>query len=285
MRKAMVFTFLVAVVLSLGCAITDYPVIFDTRGADANAVMQSFYDKAMIVPSTQAATIWPDGTDDLFTLVTQNWEGDQWLYTYNNYDPTGALMFLDFTYCDPTHQTDCWVTKAWNPDLPNAYPHGDQSAGYNNVDNVFDYEYDTTCSGARSLSLLMSMVSRIGECGSGIWADKQGAAYEFSILDKVSFRGKEYYHLPIDSSVATFAVTGEDGAQATMPLYGRFNGYIDERLRTAIPMTPNAKYELRWLDSWISAHGHYVDLNTTYGSLNANFKVNVTTVQDALNRL
>lgn len=285
MRKLLCAAFCAAMVFSFGCAITDYPVITDTRGADANAVMQSFYDKAYIVPSGQVATIWSDGSDELFTEVTQTWEGDQWLYTYDNFDASGMINFLDQTYCDPTRQSDCWITKAWNPDLPNAYPHGDQGAGYNNEDNVFDYFLDFSCQGARSLSLLVSYTSRIGECGSGIWADKQAAGYEFSTLDRVNFRGQEYYYLPIDSSVASFSVTSTDGATSVMPIYGRFNGYIDEKLRMVFPITSNAKYQLRWLGNWVNEHGSYIDMTMTYGSLTAGFKINVNSVENALDRI
>lgn len=282
MRKLL---FLAVVVMSLGCAITDYPVITDTRGADANAVMTSFYDKALIIPSAGVATIWSDGSDDLFTLVTQTWEGDQWLYTYDNFDPTATIMWIDQLYCDPTHATDCWIAKAWNPDLPNAYPHGDQGAGYNNVDNIFDYFKDDSCMGARSLSVFVSYGARyMGECGSGLWGDKQAAMYEFSTLEKTDFRGKTYYSLPIDSSVATFNLTGADGATSVMPIYGRFNGYLDNQMRLIMPVTSNAKYQLRWMQNWVQTHGTYINMDVTYGSLNANFKINMN-VGTALDRL
>ena len=283
MRKVLLLSFLA--VLSLGCAITDYPVITDTRGADFGGVMSGQYDEAYIIPSGQVATIWADGSDELYTLVVQDWKADQWLFTYNNFDASGAINFLAQTYCDPTRQDNCRISTSWNPDLPNAYPHGDQGAGYNNVDNVFDYTVDTSCLGFRSLSVLVSYTSRFGECGSGIWADKQGAALEFSRLERVNFRGNEYYHLPIDSSVAAFNVRGQDGAVSPMPIYGRFNGYIDEQLRLAIPVTPNAKYQLRWLGNWVNNHGSYLDMDFTYGALTANFKVSITTVENALDRL
>jgi len=279
-----VFAFLAVVVLSLGCAVTNYPVIYTTSGANANAVLQSFYDKAFIVPSGQVATLWPDGSDDLFSEVTQNWEGDQYIYTFDNYDPSGAVMFLDQTYCDPTRQTNCSIVTAWNPDLPDAYPHGDQGSGYNNTDNPFDYTTDTTCQGFRSLFLLLSMSSRLGECGSGIWADKQNAAYEFSILSKVNYRGNHYYYLPIDSNIASFSFKGQDGSQTQAPIYGRFNTYVDDHLRLLVPVSANAKYQLRWLGNFVAAHGNYIQVGMTYGSLQTNFNLNVTTVQNALNR-
>ncbi len=278
MKKLLLIALLAA--FSLGCAITNYPVIFDSRGADDGGVMTGQYDLAYISTS-QIATIWDDGTDELFTLVSQDWKGDQWLKTYNNYDPTGAVTFLDQTYCDPTFDSSyCAIVTAWNPDLPEAYVHGDQGAGYNNIDNVFDYTFDTSCNGARSLSLLVSYTTRYGECGSSVWADRQGAAYEFSLLDKVNFRGKSVYHIPVDSTVASFTVNGTE-----MPIYGRFNMYMNDKLQVAMPMTPNARYQLNAINRIIERDGHFMDVNMTYGSLNANFKVNVTTVQNALDRL
>jgi len=264
--KKVLLTAILAV-LALGCAITDYPVIFDTRGADDNGVMTGQYDLAYIIPSGQVATLWDDGSDELFTLVSQDWTGDQWLKTYDNYDPSGLINFLDQTYCDPNFDRSfCAITVAWNPDIA--------------TDDTFDYVLNMDCQGARSLSLLVSYVSRLGECGSGVWADKQGLFYEFSLMDRVNFRNQSVYHVPVDSTIATFEVNGENA-----PLFGRFNMYLDQKLRLMVPVTPNMKYQLRWLDSYTQAHGHNLDVNLTYGALNANFKVNVTSVAGALDRI
>lgn len=271
MKKLLCGAFLSAVALSLGCAVTDYPVIFDSRGAYDNNVLQGQYDHAYIIPSGQVATTWSDGSDELFSVVAQDWKGDQWLKTYNNFDPTNTILFLDQTYCDPTREFNCAITTSWNPDV----------AG----DDIFDYTFDTSCSGARSLSLLLSMSSRLGECGSGIFADRQSAALEFSNLQTVDFRGKQYYHLPIDSSVASFDLTAQDGSTTTAPLFGRTNLYLDSKLRAVMPIAPNMKYLLRWLDNYTQQHGNSLDVNLTYGSLNANFKVNVRGVAGALDRL
>ncbi|MFN7964373.1 MAG: hypothetical protein U0V87_01625 [Acidobacteriota bacterium] len=133
--------------------------------------------------------------------------------------------------------------------------------------------------------MLLSTSSRIGECGSGIWSDKQGAAYEFSNLETVTFRGKSLYHLPINNSVASFNLTGQDGTSTVAPIYGQFNMYIDQRLRSLVSVSPNARYQLRWLDNYTKAHGNSINVGLTYGSLNANFKINVRGVAGALDRL
>jgi len=70
-----------------------------------------------------------------------------------------------------------------------------------------------------------------------------------------------------------------------MPIYGRFNLYVDDNMRTVIPVTSNARYQLMALDRMVQQDGHFLDVDMTYGSLTANFKANVTTVQNALDRL
>ncbi|HHN74600.1 MAG TPA: hypothetical protein ENK10_05160 [Acidobacteria bacterium] len=276
--------------LSLGCAVTNYPVIFDSRGPWGDSVMDSFYDAAYIVPTSQIATIYSDGSDELFTVLSQDWKGDQWLKTYNNFDSTATVLFLDQTYCDPNRQTDCAIWTAWNPDLPDSYPHGSSSdpgggPGNNVTDDPFDGDLDDSCSGARSLSMLLSQTSRVGECGSGLWADKQASAFELSLLETTSFRGRDVYSIPVDSNIATFDLTDADGNVVRAPIYGRFQGYLDQDLRVAVPVGPNSRYQLRWLDHYIDQHGNYIDLHVTYGSLQADFKVRVEMVQNVLDRM
>jgi hypothetical protein len=272
MRKLIYAALITAVLLSLGCAVTNYPVIFDDRGPWGDTVLDSFYDQAYIVPSASVATIWADGSDELFSTVVQDVNADQWLYTYNNYDASGIVTFLDQTYCDPTH-ADCAVITAWNPYYPEAYPHGDQS---NTIDDPFDYTIDDSCSGLRSLSYLVSMASRLGECGSGVMADPQAFSYEFSLLDQVNFRGQMAYELPIDSSIASFTLTSHDnGVSQNLPLYGRFTGYLDRELRLALPITPNMEYQRRAMGAFSSANGNRIQVDVTYGSLTAVYNVEI----------
>ncbi len=273
MRKLIYAALISAVLLSLGCAVTDYPVIFDTAGPWADTVLDGQYDQAYIIPSSQVATEYADGSDELFSTVAQDNMGDQWLYTYNNFDSSAEISFLDQTYCDPTRQEGCAIVTAWNPDLPENYPHGDQT---NQVDDPFDYALNEDCLGARSLSLFVGMNARIGECGSGIMADPQAAAYEFSLLEQVNFRGKQVYKLPFDNSVASFTLTAQEtGAVKDMPVYGRFNTYLDTELRMIMPYSANMEYQKRFLQRFIDANGSAVQLDVTYGSLNAQFNVAV----------
>lgn len=283
MRKLFYAAFLAAVVLTaFGCAVTNYPVITDSFGPWGGQVMDSFYDKAYIIPSAQIATIFGSRTEELYTLVVQDWKADRRLYTYSNTDTTASVIFLDQTYCDPTRQTNCPVWVAWDPDLPDAYPTSPtgQSGNPSPADDIFDGVFDPSCPGADALSLLVSLGSRIGECGSGVWADKQGTALEFSLLDLTTFRGQQVYSLPINGSNATVTI-GDDN----MPLFGSYQTYLDQKLRLIVEMTPNARYQLRWLNNWIEQNGSFMDVDLTYGALSANFKLNATTLDGALDLL
>lgn len=282
MKKVIYTAFIAAVALSMGCAITNYPVITDSAGPWGDAVMDSYYDKAYIIPSGQIATLWADGSDLLFTLVTQDWAGDQTLYTYNNFDPTSTVIFLDqdFAYCDPTRQTNCPTVIAYNPDLPDAYPTSPtgQTGNPSPSDDPFDYIWDTTCPGARSLSLLVSYGFRIGECGSGIWENRQDAAREFALLEPTTFQGKKVYALPMNSAVAEVRLTSAGGMSDLMPFYGNYQLYLDDKHRVILEPTPSMKYQQRWLDNWLEANGSFVDIDLTYGSLEANWKAQIWAV-------
>ncbi len=273
MKTCIYSIFALFVVFGLGCAVTNYPVILDSSGPWGDSVMDSFYDQAYIIPTSQIATLYPDGTDELYTTVVQDNRADQWLYTYNNFDPSGVNWFVDQTYCDPTRQSNCAIVTAWNPDLPEVYPHGDQT---NTKDDPFDHTLDKSCSGARSLSMMISDKARIGECGSGIMADPQATAYEFSLLERGEFRGRAVYALPLDSSVASFVLTSFDnGVSEELPIYGRFMAYLDEKLRLAIPVTPTMDYQRQALNRFISRHGNRLQIDLTYGALSARYEVEV----------
>lgn len=280
MRRAL---FLGAVLIGVGCHVSNYPVIFDDAGPWDDAVLDSFYDEAYIVPTGQVATIWTDGSDETFSEVVQDWKGDQWIYTYNNFDPTASVIYLDQTYCDPARQTNCANWVSWNPDLPEYTP-GRSPEGPH--DDPFDGVGYPECPGYRSLCQMISMASRIGECGSGLWADKQGLADEFSRLELTTWRGRAVYALPLDASTVAVELSapGETAFQA-MPVYGRFSAYVDTKLRLAVEVTPNVRYQARWLQRWTEQHGEIARARVTYGSLVAEWDVRFVGLSRVLDRL
>lgn len=226
--------------LALGCAISNYPVITDDRG-DYSGVIRTGH-KAYIYPSFTGATLYPDGSDEIFNMVYQNAYGDQRLYAFNNYDPSGAVNFLDQTYCDWRFD-DCEISRSWNP--------------VQNDTDPFDYEFFPECSGSRSLSLLNSYGSRIGECGDRLpyRRDLQSMLEAFANLDEISWRGERAYHLPLDAQVFSASLESVSGSVAEVPVFGRYDLLVTDRFEHVIPMTPNARHQLRWLEAWVAENG------------------------------
>ncbi len=254
MKKLLYGVFCLAALASLGCAITDYPVITDTRG-DFSGVIRTGH-KAYVLPTSQVATLWSDGSDELFTTVYQNNYGDQKLYTFNNFDPSGSVLFLDQTYCDWRYDGP-EVVRAWNP-------------AQSNVDDPFDYEFFPDASGARSLSLLVSNSSRVGECGDGLFnGQKQALMGEFANLATTTWRGGNAYIVPMSADNFSITLFARSGASGSLPIFGQYTAFLNERLQMAIPVTPNARHELRWLQNWVSQNGSRFNATVSYGSLTA----------------
>ncbi len=256
MKKLLFALFALAMVASLGCAITNYPMITDSRG-DYSGLIRTAH-KAYIETTSQIATIYPDGSDELFAMVLQNQYGDQTLYTFNNYDPTASVLFLDQTYCDWRYE-GCEIVNAWNP---------------RQNDDPFDYQFFEDCSGARSLSVLLDQASRLGECGDALFAaEKQNLASVFADLDTTTWRGGSAYVVPVHAGNASVTLTSATGVSESAPIFGNFTGFITEELQVAIPMTPNARHELNYLRGWVAANGNTASVSVTYEGLSANVAV------------
>ena len=146
MKKVFYLACCIALVMSVGCAITNYDLITDNdqvaNGQGSGVVNTN--GKAKITPSSQVATTYPDGSDELFSMVDQKANGDRTITTYN--DP----LFHDDLYCNPDW-SGCAVVTADDPQS------GDT--------DIFDYSANANCRGYRSLSLLLSTGRYYGECG------------------------------------------------------------------------------------------------------------------------
>ncbi len=263
-KPILVIALLVALglLLAAGCAITDYPVITDTRG-DFTGVIRTGH-KAYIIPTNTVAWVLPDGSDELFTVVNQNQYGDQMLSTYDNYDPTASVFFLDQTYCDWRYD-GCVAVRAWNPANPG-------------LDDVFDYEGFRDCPGFSFVEILAAYDenSRMGECGDGLMRpDSQHFAAEFANLLRTAWRGEPAYTVPVDASTMNVTFRAADGTDVSMPIYGHFNLVLDDQLRFVVPMTPNARHELRWMIDYAAEHGRRTTATIQYGSFSTSLAMSL----------
>jgi hypothetical protein len=247
MRNVAYCLFAVALLAGFGCAITDYPVIVDDRGEYSGIVRTGH--KAYIVPSAQVATIYDDGSDELFSMVYQNQYGDQTLYTFNNFDPTASALFLDQTYCDWRYE-GCEIVRAWNP---------------RQNDDIFDREFFPDCSGARSFSVSVAYGSRIGECGDNIFQkDPQAMARLFSNLDTTTWHGEPAYLVPLRPNNFWMTLTGPQGETDWVPIMGQYNLILTHDLNLIAPMTPNGRSQLQWFNNWITENGELATVWMAY---------------------
>lgn len=145
MRRVGMFAGAVALSLGFGCTITNYDLIVDN---DQGGVVNT-NGKAYVKFSSQAATAFPDGTDNIFWACDQKANGDRVLTNYD-YFTTGGDPFLEDLYCSPDFG-GCSVLTAQDPQV------GD-------VD-IFDYSINWNCPGSRVLGLLISTERDSGECG------------------------------------------------------------------------------------------------------------------------
>lgn len=149
MKKLFYIGFCLVLAMGLGCAITDYDVITDNdQVKNGGSGVVNTNGKAKITPSAQIATTYSDGTDELFSMVDQKSDGTGTITTYNNFSSGSDPIFHDDLYCNPDWN-GCSIFTA--PD--------------NNDGNLFDGSANNNCSGARSLSVLLSTSRYYGECG------------------------------------------------------------------------------------------------------------------------
>lgn len=158
MKKLLYLSFCLVLALAFGCAITNYSAISDNDQTDspqAGGGPINTNGKAHLVESSQVATGWSDGTDELFSFVDQKANGDRTISTYNNHSGNaGQPIFHSDLYCNPDW-AGCAVWTSPDPEVGDA--------------TIFDGTPNVNCFGFRSLSILLSSSRYYGECGREAW--------------------------------------------------------------------------------------------------------------------
>lgn len=203
MRKLFYVGFCLVLALGVGCAITDYPVIQDYYSGE----IVNTNGKARIAVTGQIATIWPDGADNLFSMVDQKANGDQTLTTYNYYTTDGTY-FYDLLYCTPDWN-GCSIWTAPNPVVGDVDP--------------FDGQWNQNCAGSRSLSYLLSTTRYYGECGRAV----------LNVRDRVNLMSSatliDDYKLAFNLSAANTSIFFDNnaGMKSLIPFVGNVGLVVD----------------------------------------------------------
>jgi hypothetical protein len=234
MRKIFYLGFCAVLAMGVGCAITNYELITDNDQYKNGSTVVSTNGKAIIMTG-QVATIWPDGTDMLFTMVDQKANGDRTLTTYNWFATGDIPTFKDNTYCNPDW-VGCAIITAPDPEV------GDT--------DLFDPGFDGTnenCSGERSLSVLLSTTRYYGECGrvhQNLTPAQRAMALQMVQATELGYFGK------FDASDTSFFLTNTSGTTYNLPVFaGSFDLEWAAR-NVALDLTnPNVATTLRYADN------------------------------------
>jgi hypothetical protein len=209
MKKLLYLGFCLVLLAGFGCAITNYGVITDNdqiykkKGLTVQPVIDTS-GRAHIKETSQVATLWPDGSDELINFIDQKKDGTSKLFTYNNYSTGAQPIFHDDFYCN-TAKTGCSIWTA--PDTNDA------------ADDPFDGEFNANCFGARSLSVLLSTDRYYGECGKRLMSleNKLNFLNSGILREELGSQGLLYH---INSQTTSVTLDNGQGVQTNLPITG-----------------------------------------------------------------
>jgi hypothetical protein len=262
MKKTFLFG-AIAMAMGFGCAITNYSLITDN---DIGGGAVNTNGKATIRQSSQVATTYPDGSDNLQWFVDQNQAGDRVLTTYNFFTTSGS-PFRDDLYCSPD-KTGCAVVTAQDPEVGDA--------------DIFDYSWNQNCTGSRSLSLLLSTSRYYGECGRANGDRMQKALSLVSQMTPETINGKTWLKGVLNSTNTTYILNNHNGASAAFAPAGDitvlFNG---SQRRAQIGMqNPVTRQSLQAVRGWLTSHpGPYVTVNRVVNGVSMSNDMKILTTQ------
>ena len=254
MRKLFYLGFCLVLAMGVGCAITDYELMFDSYSGE----IINTNGKADIIPSSQVATIWPDGADNLFTMVDQKANGDRTLTTYNFFTTDGTY-FTDTTYCSPDW-TGCAIWTAPDPEVGDVDP--------------FDGAWNQNCAGSRSLSSLIGTTRYYGECGRSALSVQDRMALASAGAPKNEFTLT--YNLTAANTSLFF--DNNSGVKSLVPFLGNVGVELDVRggremlVRIDNPLFQNTlKSAADWAENYGSGFNTVtISFNGVEKSINAN---------------
>jgi hypothetical protein len=229
--------FAASLLLGAGCALTNYELITDGDGnvvnTKGNAYIKQFF---------QTATAYPDGTDNLIWYVDQKANGDRKLSTVNYFTTGTAEPFKDDLYCSPDW-SGCKVATANDPEV------GD-------VDD-YDYAVNPSCSGYRSLSLLVSTTRYYGECGKTRASSRSLKMLALaSTMTPVQINGATWLRGSLNALNTSLVLNNRNGSACTLPITSEIGVTANFATRRLILdlTNPNNRSLAENAINWSNAH-------------------------------
>ena len=246
MNRLLYYAFCLLLAAASGCAITNYGLITDndqlSHGQSSNVVNTN--GKAHFpLGKSLYAVVWPDGTDELIQFVDQRANGDRTLTTYNNFSTGDEPIFHDDLYCNPDWN-GCAIFTAPDPEDP--------------ADDPFDGRLNANCSGARSLSMLVSTGRYSGECGRRPRVSLR-ERLDLLAMGAISSKwGREGLLYDWNAENATILLENEDGEVFRAPIMGQGTAWVSHSgpRPLAVVDATNALLggSLGWYANWLDRH-------------------------------
>ena len=233
------FAFAASMLTGFGCALTNYDLITDNNvSGPVNTV-----GNAHVNQSSQIASIYPDGTDNLIWYVDQKANGDQKLSTVNfhaNYPAENP--FVDQLYCTPDW-SGCKVVTANNPGVEDGQD--------------FDYNANPSCTGYRSLSLLVSTTRYYGECGRAQTTNRATQMLTLANgMTPVEVNGKTWLHSNLSALNTSLVLNNRNGSLYALPIISQIGVTANfARRQVMLDLTnPNTGNLAQNAINWSKAH-------------------------------
>lgn len=231
------FAFAASMLTGFGCALTNYQLITDN---DSGGVVNTA-GNAYIKQSSQVATLYPDGADNLIWYVDQKANGDRTLSTVNYFTTSGS-PFKDDLYCSPDW-AGCKVSVSQDPE----------------VGDVDDYDYNANfhCSGARSLSLLVSTTRYYGECGRAQATDRATRMIALANdMTPVQMNGATWLHTNLSALNTSLVLNNRNGSVYALPMTSQIGvtANLAKRQMFVDLSNPNNRNLAQNVINWSKAH-------------------------------
>lgn len=240
-----------AVAMGFGCAITNYSLITDNDLGTSGATVNT-NGKAYIRQSSQIATLFPDGQDNIMWFVDQKANGDRALSNYDFATAIGQPYFKDDSYCSPDW-TGCAVVTASDPET------GDTS--------IFDYSLNANCPGLRGLAFLLSTSRYYGECGRAK-ADRITSMMNIANqMTTVQLNGTTWLKGVLNSTNSTVIMNNNNGSTQAFSPAGDITVYVNAAARRAIVdlSNPVNRQYFQQIQNWATGHpGPYQTITRVY---------------------
>lgn len=261
MKKLFYLGFALVLAMGVGCALTNYALIVDNDQTNKGTLpMQpvNTNGKAHIHESSQVALVFPDAAEESLWFVDQKANGDRTLTTYVNTTPNPIFnggvnaTFHDDFYCNPDWN-GCAIVTASDPEL-------------NDVD-IYDYSYNPSCPGARSIYYLWSTGRYYGECGRSI----QDAA-ALVMMGQAKNGGLFYLMTPANTNV--LLSSRNDGTTSAMTLPGDIRVFMQDGRKVRVDFTNPAMGSFKnALATHADVHGPNNQITLQFNGLSKSFDV------------